>query len=252
MAHGADLRTQDRQRPRHRHARSTTATPASTFPRRRGRFINPPGRGAEAPGGLPRRRAGQGHLRRGRPGRQDAADQQLALHRHRRDAEKTQSSTYGGPDATHAVIPHYDLQGACSDATASTSLVFQVTEGRARWRRRSSTSTRSSGRELGFDPDGRPRVSGLWDTVKSQKMQAQDHDRHPDLPRHHRRADADHRRRRRGQHHVRGGEGAHPRDRRQDGARRPPGWITWPFVLEGLVYTFIGGARRHRDRHRSS
>jgi putative ABC transport system permease protein len=150
---------------------------------------------------------------------------------------KRQSSTYGGPDATHAVIPQATFKAVLGNTL--NVVVFRV-------KRMDDMPAALKhfnevmGPRLGFDPED-PRVWGLWDTVKSQKTQAK----------------------------IMigleiffgvigaltliiGGVGvanimyAVVKERTKEigvkmalGARR--GWITGPFILEGLVYTLVGG-----------
>jgi putative ABC transport system permease protein len=151
---------------------------------------------------------------------------------------KRQSSTYGGPDATHAVIPQSTFKAVLGSDRVNV-VVFRV--------RKSDDMPAALkhfnevlGPRLGFDPED-PRVWGLWDTVKGQKIQEK----------------------------ILigleiffgvigaltliiGGVGvanimyAVVKERTKEigvkmalGARR--GWITGPFILEGLVYTLVGG-----------
>ena len=150
---------------------------------------------------------------------------------------KRQSSTYGGPDAQHAVIPQATFKAVLGDRL--NVVVFRVKKADdmpAALRHFNEVL----GPRLGFDPED-PRVWGLWDTVKGQKMQAK----------------------------IMiglelffgiigaltliiGGVGvanimyAVVKERTKEigvkmalGARRS--WITGPFILEGLVYTLVGG-----------
>ena len=151
---------------------------------------------------------------------------------------KRQSSTYGGPDATHAVIPQSTFKAVFGDPRINV-VVFRV-------HREDDMPAALKhfnevlGPRLGYDPED-PRVWGLWDTVKGQKMQGK----------------------------IMlglelffgvigaltliiGGVGvanimyAVVKERTKEigvkmalGARRT--WITGPFILEGLVYTLVGG-----------
>jgi len=151
---------------------------------------------------------------------------------------KRQSSTYGGPDAVHAVIPQETFKAVLGDDKLNV-VVFRV--------RKSSDMAAALqhlndvlGPRLGFDPSD-TRVWGVWDTVKGQKMSEK----------------------------ILtgleiffgvigaltliiGGVGvanimyAVVKERTKEigvkmalGARRS--WITGPFILEGLVYTLVGG-----------
>jgi len=151
---------------------------------------------------------------------------------------KRQSSTYGGPDATHAVIPQSTFKAVFGDPRINV-VVFRVhheDDMPAALRHFNEVL----GPRLGYDPED-PRVWGLWDTVKGQKMQGK----------------------------IMlglelffgvigaltliiGGVGvanimyAVVKERTKEigvkmalGARRT--WITGPFILEGLVYTLVGG-----------
>lgn len=151
---------------------------------------------------------------------------------------KRQSSTYGGPDADHAVIPQTTFK-AIFGRDRLNVLVMRVKKPEemddALVRLNQVLSPR-----LGFHPED-PRVWGLWNTVEGQKTG------------------------RKvmlgleiffgiigGLTLVIGGVGvanimyAVVNERTKEigvkmalGARR--GWITGPFILEGLVYTFLGG-----------
>jgi putative ABC transport system permease protein len=151
---------------------------------------------------------------------------------------KRQSSTYGGPDAQHAVIPQETFKAVLGDDKVNV-VVFRV--------KRSADMPAALqhfndvlGPRLGFDPSD-TRVWGVWDTVKGQKMSEK----------------------------ILtgleiffgvigaltliiGGVGvanimyAVVKERTKEigvkmalGARRS--WITGPFILEGLVYTLVGG-----------
>jgi putative ABC transport system permease protein len=151
---------------------------------------------------------------------------------------KRQSSTYGGPDAVHAVIPQETFKAVLGDDKVNV-LVFRV--------RKSEDMDAALqhlndvlGPRLGFDPSD-TRVWGVWNTVKGQKMSEK----------------------------ILtgleiffgvigaltliiGGVGvanimyAVVKERTKEigvkmalGARRS--WITGPFILEGLVYTLVGG-----------
>ena len=150
---------------------------------------------------------------------------------------KRQSSTYGGPDATHAVIPQSTFKAVIGDQ-------FNVVVFRVKKADDMPAALKHFnevlGPRLGYDPED-PRVFGLWDTVKGQKVQGKimlgleiffgviG-----------------------GLTLVIGGVGvanimyAVVKERTKEigvkmalGARR--GWITGPFILEGLVYTLVGG-----------
>jgi putative ABC transport system permease protein len=151
---------------------------------------------------------------------------------------KRQSSTYGGPDATHAVIPQSTFKAVLGSDRLNV-VVFRV--------RKADDMPAALkhfnevlGPRLGYDPED-PRVFGLWDTVKGQKMQEKIFVGLEiffgvigalTL--------------------IIGGVGvanimyAVVKERTREigvkmalGARRA--WITGPFILEGLVYTLVGG-----------
>jgi putative ABC transport system permease protein len=151
---------------------------------------------------------------------------------------KRQSSTYGGPDATHAVIPQETFKAVFGDDRVNV-LVFRVKKSKDMPAALQHLSD-VLGPRLGFDPSD-TRVWGVWDTVKGQKMSEK----------------------------ILtgleiffgvigaltliiGGVGvanimyAVVKERTKEigvkmalGARRS--WITGPFILEGLVYTLVGG-----------
>ena len=152
---------------------------------------------------------------------------------------KRQSSTYGGPDATHAGHPPVDLQGGLRERPRERPRVPRQ-EGRRHGPPRSCTLNQVLGPRLGFDPED-SHAFGVWNTVEGQKMQEK----------------------------ILigleiffgiigaltliiGGVGvanimyAVVKERTKEigvkmalGARSA--WITGPFVLEGMVYTFLGG-----------
>ena len=150
---------------------------------------------------------------------------------------KRQSSTYGGPDKNHAIIPQSTFKAVLGDNF--NVLVFRVkkTDDMPAALRHFNEVM---GPRLGYDPED-PRVWGIWDTVKSQRTQEKillgleiffgviG-----------------------GLTLIIGGVGvanimyAVVKERTKEigvkmalGARR--GWITGPFILEGLVYTLVGG-----------
>jgi putative ABC transport system permease protein len=150
---------------------------------------------------------------------------------------KRQSSTYGGPDAQHAIIPQSTFKAVLGDNL--NVVVFRVKK-EDDMPAALKHFNEVMGSRLGFDPED-SRVWGLWDTVKGQKMSGK----------------------------IMlglelffgvigaltliiGGVGvanimyAVVKERTKEigvkmalGARR--GWITGPFILEGLVYTLVGG-----------
>jgi putative ABC transport system permease protein len=151
---------------------------------------------------------------------------------------KRQSSTYGGPDAQHAVIPQETFQAVLGKDKLNV-VVIHARRAEDMDQALSHLNQVLSPR-LGFDPDD-PHVWGVWNTVRSQKI---------------------------GERIligleiffgvigaltlVVGGVGvanimyAVVKERTREigvkvalGARRS--WITGPFVLEGVVYTFVGG-----------
>jgi hypothetical protein len=103
------------------------------------------------------------------------------------------------------------------------------------------------GRSIGYDPtDDRACRRGTWSRAPRRQ---EDPDRHPALPRHRRRADAAHRRRRRGEHHVRRGEGADARDRREDGPRREAALDHHPVRRSRRCLHADRRRARHHHRH---
>jgi putative ABC transport system permease protein len=150
---------------------------------------------------------------------------------------KRQSSTYGGPDATHAVIPQSTFKAVLGDNF--NVVVFRVKHADDMPAARKHFNE-VMGPRLGYDPED-PRVWGVWDTVEGQKMSAKIFIGLElffgvigalTL--------------------IIGGVGvanimyAVVKERTKEigvkmalGARR--GWITGPFILEGLVYTLVGG-----------
>jgi putative ABC transport system permease protein len=151
---------------------------------------------------------------------------------------KRQSSTYGGPDATHAVIPQSTFKAVLGSDRLNV-VVFRVKKAED-MPAALKHFNEVLGPRLGFDPED-PRVWGLWDTVKGQKMSEKIFIGLEiffgiigalTL--------------------IIGGVGvanimyAVVKERTKEigvkmalGARR--GWITGPFILEGLVYTLVGG-----------
>ena len=151
---------------------------------------------------------------------------------------KRQSSTYGGPDREHAVIPETTFKALFGKDKLNV-LVFRVKRPEEMDDALVQLNRVLSPR-LGFDPED-PRVFGVWNTVEGQKMGAR----------------------------ILlglelffgiigaltliiGGVGvanimyAVVKERTREigvkmalGARRR--WITGPFILEGLVYTLVGG-----------
>lgn len=151
---------------------------------------------------------------------------------------KRQSSTYGGPDAQHAVIPQSTFKAVLGDDRVNV-VVFRV-EKAAEMDRALKHFSQILGPRLGFDPED-SHAFGVWNTVEGQKMSEK----------------------------ILvglelffgiigaltliiGGVGvanimyAVVKERTKEigvkmalGARSA--WITGPFVLEGLVYTFLGG-----------
>ena len=151
---------------------------------------------------------------------------------------KRQSSTYGGPDAQHAVIPETTFKALIGNDKLNV-LVLRVKHA-SEMDGALVHLKQVLGPRLGFDPDD-PRVFGVWNTVEGQKMSEK----------------------------ILlglemffgiigaltliiGGVGvanimyAVVKERTREigvkmalGARRR--WITGPFILEGLVYTLVGG-----------
>src|SRR5262252_1330207 len=151
---------------------------------------------------------------------------------------KRQSSTYGGPDAQHAVIPQSTFKAVLGDDKVNV-VVFRVKKP-SDMDAALAHFSQILGPRLGFDPAD-SHVFGVWNTVEGQKMSER----------------------------ILiglelffgiigaltliiGGVGvanimyAVVKERTKEigvkmalGARSA--WITGPFVLEGLVYTFLGG-----------
>jgi putative ABC transport system permease protein len=151
---------------------------------------------------------------------------------------KRQSSTYGGPDANHATIPQSTYKALFGDDRINV-VVFRVKKSKD-MDAAIVHFNQVMGPRLGYDPED-TRVWGLWNTVEGQKMT---------------------------QKILTGlelffgiigaltliigGVGvanimyAVVKERTKEigvkmalGARSA--WITGPFVLEGMVYTFLGG-----------
>ncbi len=151
---------------------------------------------------------------------------------------KRQSSTYGGPDAQHAVIPQSTFKAVLGDDRVNV-VVFRVKKA-SDMDDALKHFSQILGPRLGFDPED-SHAFGVWNTVEGQKMTEK----------------------------ILiglelffgiigaltliiGGVGvanimyAVVKERTKEigvkmalGARSA--WITGPFVLEGLVYTFLGG-----------
>jgi putative ABC transport system permease protein len=151
---------------------------------------------------------------------------------------KRQSSTYGGPDATHAVIPQSTFKAVIGNDRVNV-VVFRVKKS-ADMDSALVHLSQVLGPRLGFDPED-SHAFGVWNTVEGQKMSEK----------------------------ILiglemffgiigaltliiGGVGvanimyAVVKERTKEigvkmalGARSA--WITGPFVLEGMVYTFLGG-----------
>jgi putative ABC transport system permease protein len=150
---------------------------------------------------------------------------------------KNQSSTYGGPDKNHAVIPQATFRAILGDQVNVVVFRVKKTDDMPAALRHFNEVM---GPKLGYDPED-PRVWGLWDTVKSQKTQAKimlGLEMFFGVIG--------------GLTLIIGGVGvanimyAVVKERTKEigvkmalGARR--GWITGPFILEGLVYTLVGG-----------
>jgi len=151
---------------------------------------------------------------------------------------KRQSSTYGGPDASHAVIPQTTFKAVFGNDRVNV-VVLRVRKAEDMDGALAHLG-QVLGPRLGYDPED-PRVWGLWNTVEGQKMSQKiltgleiffgiiG-----------------------GLTLIIGGVGvanimyAVVKERTKEigvkmalGARSA--WITGPFVLEGLVYTFLGG-----------
>lgn len=152
---------------------------------------------------------------------------------------KTQMGTYGGPDATHITIPITTAKAQFGRDRLSNLLIETHNPGDMKPMLKKFNET--MGPKLGYDPEDE-RAFGTWDTVKGAEMNRK----------------------------ITGGiqlflgiVGALTlliggvgvanimfaviKERtREIGVKMALGakasWIIWPFVLEALVYTFIGGA----------
>src|SRR5215472_6310393 len=151
---------------------------------------------------------------------------------------KRQSSTYGGPDAQHAVIPQSTFKAVLGDDKVNV-VVFRVKKSSDMDSALAHVS-QILGPRLGFDPAD-SHVFGVWNTVEGQKMSEKifigleiffgiiG-----------------------GLTLIIGGVGVAnimyavvKESTKEIGVKMALGarsaWITGPFVLEGLVYTFLGG-----------
>ncbi len=152
---------------------------------------------------------------------------------------KTQMGTYGGPDATHITIPITTAKSQFGRERLSNLLIETHNPGDMKSALKKFNET--MGPKLGYDPTD-DRAFGTWDTVESAKVNRM----------------------------ITGGIQmflgivgaltlliggvgvanimfAVVKERtREIGVKMALGakasWIIWPFVLEALVYTFIGGA----------
>ena len=131
---------------------------------------------------------------------------------------KRQSSTYGGPDAQHAVIPQSTFKAVLGNDRVNV-VVFRVKKS-ADMDAALVRFSQILGPRLGFDPED-SHAFGVWNTVEGQKMSEKIFIGLEMFFGIIGGADAHHRRRRRGEHHVRRRQGKHQGDRRQDGSRRP-------------------------------
>ena len=151
---------------------------------------------------------------------------------------KRQSSSYGGPDATHAVIPQTTFKALIGRDRAEVIVIrvkhpAEMTDALVRL-------NQVLGPRLGYDPED-SRVFGVWNTVEGQKMGAKimlGLELFFGIIG--------------GLTLIIGGVGvanimyAVVKERTKEigvkmamGARRR--WITGPFILEGMVYTLVGG-----------
>jgi putative ABC transport system permease protein len=151
---------------------------------------------------------------------------------------KRQSSTYGGPDAQHAVIPQSTFKAVLGDDKVNV-VVFRVKKP-SDMDSALAHFSQILGPRLGFDPAD-SHVFGVWNTVEGQKMSEKifiglqiffgiiG-----------------------GLTLIIGGVGVAnimyavvKESTKEIGVKMALGarsaWITGPFVLEGLVYTFLGG-----------
>jgi putative ABC transport system permease protein len=152
---------------------------------------------------------------------------------------KTQMGTYGGPDATHAVIPITTAKAQFGRERLSNLLLETHTPDQMDGALKKFAEV--TGPKFGYDPTD-DRAFGTWNTVKSAKMNQMMGT---------------------GIQMFLGIVGALTlliggvgvanimfaviKERtREIGVKMALGakarWIIWPFVLEALVYTFIGGA----------
>jgi putative ABC transport system permease protein len=151
---------------------------------------------------------------------------------------KRQSSTYGGPDAQHAVIPQSTFKAVIGDDRVNV-VVFRVKKS-ADMDGALKHLSEVLGPRLGFDPED-SHAFGVWNTVEGQKMSEKIFiglELFFGIIG--------------GLTLIIGGVGvanimyAVVKERtREIGVKMALGarsaWITGPFVLEGLVYTFLGG-----------
>ena len=166
--------------------------------------------------------------------------------------KKTQTTSYGSQDKGHAVIPITTYK-ALIGRDKLWVLVIHTTTRRGHGGGARPGQRGHGGASYGYDPKDE-HVWGIWNTVKGQEMSAKIF---------------------LGMEMFFGIIGALTliigcvgvanimyavvKERTREigvkmalGARR--GWITGPFLLEGLIYTFLGGPRRrrHRDRDRDA
>ena len=132
--------------------------------------------------------------------------------------KKAQDSSYSGRDQDMAFIPDTTFKGLFG-ARYVDNFIFQA--------RHPSLVPEVEkavyevlGRRLKFDPTDKEAV-GMWDTTEGEKFFSVFFLTFRDLPRRHRLVHADGGRPGRLEHHVRGGGGAHPRDRRSSSRSAP-------------------------------
>ena len=137
VAHGAGVRTQDRERPRHRHALGLRRR-AQALPEGARALHQSERRGGEAPGRLPRQRDGEGHLRSRGPARKDDPHQQLPVHRDRRHAAQASVLDLRRPRREPRRHPAGDVQGGARRRQGERARL-PGEEGPRTWARRCST-----------------------------------------------------------------------------------------------------------------
>ena len=131
--------------------------------------------------------------------------------------EKAQDSSYSGRDKDKAFMPETTYRGLFSERYVD-NFIFQAKDA-AKVPEVTRQVYEVLGRRHKFDPNDKEAI-GMWDTTEGEKFFRVFFGDLPRLPGHHRLVHADRGRHRRLEHHVRGGGGAHARDRDQAGGGR--------------------------------